>query len=599
MKLNNIIFGLFACLSTVLFAQNNPLAKIGDIEINTSEFLERYELSPILGKLNIADDKGSKYSLLYSMIGEKLWSLEAQKNGIDTFQAVKAPMEIIEKLYIRDALYKKLILSQINITNEEIAQGAAKFMRKLKLKYIFSDNEADIKNKYYLLKSGYSFDSLYNVSVALNNEREVTYGELEENVEETVYNLTPKTFSNPLFYNKGWYIFYLTGENVQTFSDFQGKNNLPEKIKKIIHDRKASKLTDSFYKSYFKNIKAESNKALIDITAKEILNIIKDKKASKDSTGYFFNLTFDEGLYLQKLLTQVNLAKPFVKINKQIIPLQKFINDLVFFGFRVGENNLESIQIKINQRAKQFIEYEVLADEGKKQGLNLDAEVIRQVQMWKDNYLFQVYRNKFVYDNYLAIKDSIINNNSDTWNIRNVYKIIEIEFTDLNLAEKIFDDLLYMNYNTFISKYSAKASINIKDVNLSTADANEINFVSILPNMQIGEIYGPNKIGESYTIIKLIETKTDTVNNPSKKVDIINQTAQNKAGQLVSAKTVEFAKNYGFTVNEELLKSLKVTEINSYIIKIFGFGGRTGAVPLLLPFYNWVEIYNNTKKDNL
>ncbi len=599
MKRNIILFGAFMCLSSVLFSQNNHLATIGDISIDSQEFSERYELSPVLGKINMTEDKGAKYSLLYSMIGEKLWSLEAKKNGIDTFDAVKAPMEIIEKLYIRDALYKKIILSQINITNQEIAEGVGKFMRKLKVKYIFSENEAEIKNKYYLLNSGYSFDSLYTATVTLNNEREVIYGELEENVENAVFNLKPKTFTASVFYNKGWYIFYLTEENTQVFTDSQGKNNLPEKIKKIIKDRKAAKLTNEFYKSYFKNIKAESNKELINITANGIFEIIKNKKASKDSTGYFYNLTFDEGLYLQKQLTSKNLTKTFLKINTKLVHLQKFINNLVFFGFRVEKNDLSSIQIKLTQRAKQFIEYEVLAEEGYKQGLNLDPEVIRQVQIWRDNYLFQVYRNKFVYDNFVSIKDSILNHYSDTTDIRRVYKIVEIEFSNLDLAEKVFNDLSDMDYNSFSTKYSSQAVVNIKDINLSSASSNELNLASILPNMQKDEIYGPNKIGSSYTIIKLLETKTDTVKNGIKEINAINEIAQNKAGELVKTKTAEFAKKYNFSINEDLLKSLKVTEINAYVVKVFGFGGRTGAVPLLPPFYNWVEIYKNLKKDSL
>jgi hypothetical protein len=44
---------------TVLNAQDNNVATIGDIKISAKEFLERYELSPVIGKENIRNEIGA------------------------------------------------------------------------------------------------------------------------------------------------------------------------------------------------------------------------------------------------------------------------------------------------------------------------------------------------------------------------------------------------------------------------------------------------------------------------------------------------------------------------------------------------------------
>ncbi len=60
-------------------AEDSLLVKIGSSGITIDEFQQRFELVPQVIKGIKKDIEQKKYDLLYSLIAEKLWSLEAEK----------------------------------------------------------------------------------------------------------------------------------------------------------------------------------------------------------------------------------------------------------------------------------------------------------------------------------------------------------------------------------------------------------------------------------------------------------------------------------------------------------------------------------------
>lgn len=595
--MKNLIFILFIIAISFINAQDDAVATVGDIKITKQEFLERYELSPVIGKENIRNEVGAKYSLLYSIIAEKLWALEAEKNKIDTLHSVTAPMDIIEKLYVKDALYKKEILDKITVTNEEINKALAKFLRKLKLRYIYTESEKDIKDKYYLLNSGYPFDSLYFSTVKEDNTKDIEFGMLDETVEDEVYKIPVGGFTPPILWNNGYYIFYLVSETRNLFVDTKGKNNTYDIIKKKLTDRKADILRKEYTAQLFKNVSAKSDKKLLDLVANNIFEIFKVKKASYDSNGAYYNLTPNEGILLELNLND-HLNNNFIKINNENIKLQKFIDDLIFFGIRFESKDLKTIAIKLNIKAKQFIEDELLAAEGYKQGLQYDPEVKRQVKMWKDNYLFNVYRSKFNLENTKFFTDSLNNKNS-VINITNKnYNYLKINYKNLDETEDIFNNLYTKDNTELLNLYNQNNNIKIEIADQNSSQI-EPELLEHLSTLKTNDIYGPITTKDGYNIIKLISVTKDTVKYTLTNSKEIEEYAQNLSGENIAKTTALWAKKYGVKINDELLKSLKVTRINSYIIRMFGFGGRIGAVPVTPPFYKWVEEYKKITNDNL
>ncbi|MHB9013096.1 MAG: hypothetical protein ACYC49_12850 [Ignavibacteriaceae bacterium] len=49
--------------------------------------------------------------------------------------------------------------------------------------------------------------------------------------------------------------------------------------------------------------------------------------------------------------------------------------------------------------------------------------------------------------------------------------------------------------------------------------------------------------------------------------------------------TAELANEYGVSINDNALKSLKLSNVNMFTYRFMGFGGRITAIPYLVPWY--------------
>ena len=82
-----------------------------------------------------------------------------------------------------------------------------------------------------------------------------------------------------------------------------------------------------------------------------------------------------------------------------------------------------------------------------------------------------------------------------------------------------------------------------------------------------------------------IESKTyDELKNTIKRA-----IAFEKAYPQILDNTISSANEYQIEINTELLKEVKITNINTFAIRIMGFGGKITAVPLQKPFTEWVK----------
>jgi hypothetical protein len=99
------------------------VAKIGSEIITESEFVERYELTPQIYAGMVGGEESLKREVLYSIIAEKLWSLEAEAMGLDNSVLIKSTYKAVEKMYVRDALYRQEILSKVKLSDEYLIEA--------------------------------------------------------------------------------------------------------------------------------------------------------------------------------------------------------------------------------------------------------------------------------------------------------------------------------------------------------------------------------------------------------------------------------------------------------------------------------------------
>lgn len=158
--LNILILGLFPVL--IIYPQeNNILAGIGDKVITEQEFKVRYELTPQLFRENKKIVKELKFEFLYSLIAEKLFSKYGDEIRLDTSAAVKESLEYFEEMFVRDALYKKVIRGKAKSKADSLLTFYLANANNVQMIYIYSEDLKEINNIYNLIKLGVSFDSLF------------------------------------------------------------------------------------------------------------------------------------------------------------------------------------------------------------------------------------------------------------------------------------------------------------------------------------------------------------------------------------------------------------------------------------------------------
>lgn len=123
MRLKFIIINILL-LTNYAFSQNakDIIAKVGDKVITAEELKYRFEFTPQI-KRQMGNLDKAKEELLYTIIAENLFALEAERLGYDTTLSMKLNYEPLEKAYVRDALYYDEIKDKVKFDVNKFSEG--------------------------------------------------------------------------------------------------------------------------------------------------------------------------------------------------------------------------------------------------------------------------------------------------------------------------------------------------------------------------------------------------------------------------------------------------------------------------------------------
>jgi parvulin-like peptidyl-prolyl isomerase len=612
--IKNLALLFYFSFCAILFAQDGGekiIASVGDIQITETEFIERFEFTPQFNRQNKAQLNASKLNFLYTLIAEKLWAQDAAKNSLDITGGIETARNSIEKMYVRDALYKNEITDRIFITDEEIKKGLDRSIYNLKVNFLYSTDKNEIENLHRLLKLKVPFDSILVERTEYIEQRdpiEVVYGDLQDNVEDSVFALQVSEFTNPLLTADGWYIFNLVDKKSKVLESKKEEENTLNSVKKIIVKSKEAELFRNFYINFFKNRQIDVDQKLFEQIFLNLFSIFQSKEEllPQKSSEDLMHLQVNDLFRIENNLGDKKLSELFLKFERNPISTKTFLRELIFDGFNTTSSDSLFLLNKFNNRVRTTIERELLAREGYKRGLHLSPEVQRSVRMWTDNYLFQAAKGDLL--DTVSVSDSAALAEYKKFNKKEVYpvqvNIIEILTDSLELINRIRRDLdAGVDIKILAAKYTEREWTKETQGEFGLFPVNTFGDIGrIAEQMSVGDIYGPLKVPEGYSIFKLIDKKEKTVKLPEKvfeleKEKIKRNLAENIAYKDVFDKTINLANKYKIQIDYNNLQSVKVSTINSFAIRHMGFGGKITAVPLLAPFNEWVYEWIKQKKD--
>ena len=261
MKLK-LLFILFVFAAQII-AQNDKevIAQIGDKVIELNEFKYRYEFTPQIDRKY--NDKGkAKEELLYTLIAENLFSLEAERLGYDTLQILKQNYIPLEKMYVRDALYKKEISDKVKLDVSKFNKGLKLANEKLFVDFIYAKDKQAIEESYNLIISDSNFDSLVTLlknAEYVSEPYEVNYGKMNYKAEEEIYKLEINKFTEPIESPDGWYIFRLLSKIPVTFNSPDERTSL---VRKVVEGRVEDSIYADFRNKFFKDLNVTADGGL-------------------------------------------------------------------------------------------------------------------------------------------------------------------------------------------------------------------------------------------------------------------------------------------------------------------------------------------------
>lgn len=315
---------LFLILSSKAFSQtenyssSDVVAKAGDIKITAREFRERFDFSPHPRTTESLDTALVKKEYLYTLLAEKFLAQKAKSLKLDTTQFIQGMLSYMGRLFVRDALYKKEVSAKVKITPAEITEAKERMTKLLVVKYLYSTDKNEIQKLYSELKNGNSIDSLISGRPEAEEQKTpgtITFGTLDENVEDAVYNLKLGQFTPPIFTGYRWYIFKLEKILVKPF--FNTSDN-QVKIKQIIEKRQASKLEDNYLDNFLQQFQINVDRELftqILIQMQKYLQARAESYKKVDKPKYYYLVDKDFDRIEDSLGTNV-LKSNFIKFKK-------------------------------------------------------------------------------------------------------------------------------------------------------------------------------------------------------------------------------------------------------------------------------------------
>lgn len=611
LKIRLVLLTIIIFHSVTIHAQddNQIIAKVGNIPITVEEFRNRYEFMP---HLNYSSDNTDslKREFLYSLIAEKLLALEAVEKRFDTLDLFQSSLKSLNKLIVKDELFKEVVESKITLNTDELSKGLLRIGKTLYVNIFTNSDSEKVFTLYSQLSAGANVESVISLDEEFANQKRIfpiKLGTLSNTfAEDIIFNLIPGNFSVPFKDKEQWYIFHLVEEEIDS-TLLKDSEEAKNKTISVLKERKRRNISENYLNNLLGGKIISANKELFNLFSDNLIDIILNRiNNSEVDSSIKAELLPSDLIRLLKTISIEKLNSPFVEQDELRLSLKDFIFYLMYQ--KLFFNDLKPLRIKqiLHASVKQFIEDELIIQDGYRRNLNQLPSVKNDVDIWKTYYLAELMLQSFsdsveISDEEIQSYMNKINYDDDKKTVT-LINIIEIYNKDLDKMMIVLDELtkgtdfieLAKRYNQ--REYTKKSN---GEWGYFSADVGG-EIAKVAANLKVGQIYGPIKVKDGYSIIKLIDRKE--ISNSLIKISeepkdyIKMKLSLNKINLKINRYTAFLAKKFGVKINFNLLDKTELSQLNMFTYRLIGFGGKIAAMPITIPIYEWYYLYNKQKE---
>lgn len=382
-----VYFSLWAC-GTQRDAADDIIATVGDRTITVASF-QRVYLPQIL-YLDKQDSPETREEVLDALITQKILAQEAEKIHLDSTALVRRATKIAERKSMAKLLYRECVQQRINPpTEQEVWEAFVRSRTKLLVRHLAVTTKAEADSLHQILLSGsatfeeIASDIFEDVQLRYNGGLLgwVTFGDLDETLENVVFNLKLGTPSEPVQSLYGWHILRVDDSRRLVAFDKREFDRQRKNLETRVYMRHELRFGTQILNDYMKSKNIEFNK----VVTEQVWGILRPRLRRSRESGTLFPSEF------LKLSREEFGSENKLLLGRVLVSFEGGSWTVEMFLDRLPEMKREYLFGNLAIGTAYLIRDELLARDGYARKYDRDPDVIRQVEDKKDQLLEHLY----------------------------------------------------------------------------------------------------------------------------------------------------------------------------------------------------------------
>ncbi|NQT62515.1 MAG: peptidylprolyl isomerase [Candidatus Marinimicrobia bacterium] len=472
-------------------AKRTVVATVDNIEISETSFQRTY--LPVLLYGDKFDSEENRSDMINFLIGQKILAQKGRESNLDTSSHIMRMRTLIENRALSRQLYRTWVKDQLEFpTEEDLRTGFKRGQKGLFVRHLFAKTEEDIREYSRRLASGE--ESFYTLAQEVFADTMLsknggalgwmTFGDLDETLEDTVYSLSAGQISQPVRSQYGWHILSVDDSQEEVFvteEDYQKNRDL---IYNKILERRENLLGKQVLNDFMVDFKIEFNREIARQVWPKVIAHLNPGGAQSGPALELAGLTTSlDNLRQETLLTVDGESWSVAEILKRLPDLDR---SLLYGNLYVAASNI--------------IRDEMIAREARDLGLQNHPDVLEEVQDSQD---------QIIADTYVGLIADTLEFTED--HHRNYYQTHKLN--KYHAPDSLKIEIFYFSDSTV----ARKALYKLRDANISTDIGDKTFWITaggetnplftLGRSIAIGTLAGPVRYNKQWTLVKLIERK--------------------------------------------------------------------------------------------
>ena len=576
---------------------HDTLAVVDHSPITALDLYERLQMMPFESKLRDRDFESVKRKAVESLVGERLLSDSAPALPDSDKWRLETMGAVLRKMFTRDAMYRKEIHDRATVSPREVRQNMSKYGLRRQLLAVTASSAESAKNFSALWRRrralGESNASIISAAGFQPDTIYITLGSVDTSLEEAAFDLKDTLDISGPVQSKLFGPLVITLLHDEPSADAL-KKSMPQReraVRDLLRDRKEQLLSQAFVNPLFRGQRMEADSGLFRLLSRRLWETMKEDTSARSVPGGYRYLPEDA----YRLLNEFHTVRdtPVVRGSFGVLRLGEFLESLLHYDFVIPSLKPRSFAVAFFDILRGMTEAEILAQEGLRRGYQYNADVQREVSIWSDYWRSRSAEFNVV--DTVTIQPwesswSMWRNNSAAVESTCFLSVQEILRPDSASAATIAAMLHNgAEMDSLARVYSIRTEWRMnggKSGWFSCRDRWELTGHIMM--MSEGELKGPMKLSEGYSVVRLLGRKfvgdgaDSLLRLEGRRVRVEHQQAS------LNRYLAQTALAHDVRIFYDRISHADVQNVDMFTRRLIGFGGKINAAPLLIPQWEWV-----------